>query len=80
MENLMYERMPLKFKFLDGKGNLVTSLEGCLRLSKPRVICKEIIHARDTRKTKYTMQYIKWTSKLRLLSLIESISNNIYQQ
>jgi hypothetical protein len=31
-ENVMYEWMPLKVKFLDGKGNLVMSLEGWLRL------------------------------------------------
>jgi hypothetical protein len=34
MENVMYEWMPLKVKFLDGKGNLVMSLEGCLRFPK----------------------------------------------
>ena len=33
-ENVMYERMPLKVKFIDGKGNLVMSLEVCLRLPK----------------------------------------------
>jgi hypothetical protein len=31
-ENEMYEWMPLKVKFIDSKGNLVTSLEGYLRL------------------------------------------------
>jgi hypothetical protein len=28
MENVMYEQIPLKFMFLDGKGNLVMNLEG----------------------------------------------------
>jgi hypothetical protein len=31
-ENVMYEWIPLKVKFLDGKGNLVMILEGFLRL------------------------------------------------
>jgi hypothetical protein len=31
-------------------------------------------------KTKYTMQYVRWTIKLRLLSQIAAIINDIYQR
>jgi hypothetical protein len=44
-ENVMYEWIPLKVKFLDGKWNLVMSFEGCLRFPKLSVTCKEIILA-----------------------------------
>jgi hypothetical protein len=44
------------------------------------VTWEEIVPARDTRKTKYTMKYIKWTSKLIFISLILVVNKNIYQQ
>jgi len=56
-KNSMYERIPLKAKFLDGKENLVMSLEGCLRLPMFCVICKEIIHARDKENQVYNAIY-----------------------
>ena len=53
MKSEMYERNTLKFKFLDGKGNLEKSLEGSLRFPMILVTFQVLIPARDTKKTKY---------------------------
>jgi hypothetical protein len=42
MENVMYERIPLKVKFLDGKGNLEMSLGEGLRLPSPWVHAENV--------------------------------------
>jgi hypothetical protein len=52
-ENVMYEWIPLKVKFLYGKWNLEMSLGKGLRFPSPWVLAEMFVPSRDTKKTKY---------------------------
>jgi len=52
MENVMYERMPLKVKLIDGKGSLEMSLGKDLRFPS-RYPLRMFVPSQDTIKSRY---------------------------